>query len=70
MAGLTAKFFNGPLAVVTYMGCAGPAAPFTEGAVAFNPLRLFVKLSLRCCVLHSFLFSITALSLPPLVVAG
>ena len=35
MAGLAAKFFNGPLAVVPYMGCAGPAEPFTEGELLF-----------------------------------
>jgi Alpha/beta hydrolase domain containing 18 len=36
MAGLAAKFFNGPLAVVPYMGCTGPAEPFTEGAGPFQ----------------------------------
>ena len=48
MAGLAAKFFNGPLAVVPYMGCAGPAEPFTEGGGLFQ-----VAMLVECCSVHS-----------------
>lgn len=40
MAGLAAKFFNGPVAVVAYMGCAGPAEPFTQGTFWFQAMPI------------------------------
>lgn len=33
MAALAAKMYNGPLAVVPYMGCIGPGEPFSEGVL-------------------------------------
>lgn len=35
MAGLSAKMYSGPVAIVPYMGCLGPGEPYTEGSVLF-----------------------------------
>lgn len=51
MAALAAKMYNGPLAVIPYMGCIGPGEPFSEGAfpVVLHCLNMG-RLSSDCAV--------------------
>ena len=45
MAALAAKMYNGPLAIISYMGCLGPGEPFSVGATLLLAPHLLTALT-------------------------